>query len=70
MKNVISTVNGWIADITDFLQGLVVLGVLVGILFNDYFGVIGGIGKLMGQIGENGLAGLVALVLVVLWYKK
>ena len=70
MKDVISTVNGWVADITDFLQGLVVLGVLVGILFNDYFGVIGGIGKLMGQIGENGLAGLVALVLVVLWYKK
>ena len=70
MKDVISTVNGWVADITDFLQGLVVFGVLVGILFNDYFGVIGGIGKLMGQIGENGLAGLVALVLVVLWYKK
>ena len=70
MKDVISTVNTWIADITDFLQGLIVLGVVVGILFNDYFGVIGGIGKLMGQIGENGLAGLVALVLVVLWYKK
>ena len=70
MKDVISTVNAWIADITDFLQGLIVLGVVVGILFNDYFGVIGGIGKLMGQIGENGLAGLVALVLVVLWYKK
>ena len=44
--------------------------VVIGILFNDYFGVIGGIGKLMGQIGENGLAGLVALILVVLWYKK
>ena len=70
MKDVISTVNGWLADITDFLQGLIVLGVVVGILFNDYFGVIGGIGKLMGQIGENGLAGLFALVLVVLWYKK
>ena len=42
MKDVISTVNAWIADITDFLQGLIVLGVVVGILFNDYFGVIGG----------------------------
>ena len=70
MKQVISTLNGWISDITDFLQGLVVLGVVIGILYNDYFGVIGGIGKLMGQIGENGLAGLFALVLVVLWYKK
>ena len=70
MKQIISTVNGWVADITDLLLGLVVLGVAVGILFNDYFGVIGGIGSLMGQIGENGLAGLVALILVVLWYKK
>ena len=70
MKQVISSVNGWVNEITEFLQGLIVLGVVVGILFNDYFGVIGGIGKLMENIGENGLAGLVALVLVVLWYKK
>ena len=70
MKQIISSVNEWINDITSLLQGLIVLGVVVGILFNDYFGVIGGIGNLMGQIGENGLAGLVALLLVVLWYKK
>jgi hypothetical protein len=70
MKQIISTVNGWVTIITEFLQGLIVLGVVIGILFNDYFGVIGGIGKLMENIGENGLAGLVALVLVVLWYKK
>ena len=70
MKQIISTVNGWVTIITEFLQGLIVLGVVVGILFNDYFGVIGGIGKLMENIGENGLAGLVALVLVVLWHKK
>ena len=70
MKQIISNVNGWITDLTDFLQGLIVLGVVIGILFNDYFGVIGGIGRLMEQLGENGLAGLVALILVVLWYKK
>ena len=70
MKQIISNVNGWITDFTNLLQGLVVLGIVVGILFNDYFGVIGGIGRLMGQLGENGLAGLVALILVVLWYKK
>ena len=70
MKQVISSVNGWVTTLTEFLQGLIVLGVVIGILFNDYFGVIGGIGRLMENIGENGLAGLVALVLVVLWYKK
>ena len=70
MKQIVSRVNEWITEFNTFLQGLIVLGVVVGILFNDYFGVIGGIGNLMGQVGENGLAGLVALVLVVLWYKK
>ena len=50
MKQVISSVNGWVNEITEFLQGLIVLGVVIGILFNDYFGVIGGIGNLMGQI--------------------
>jgi len=53
-----------------FIHNTSTLGITIGILFNDYFGVIGGIGSLMGQIGENGLAGLVALILVVLWYKK
>ena len=70
MKQLISTVNGMVTELSNFLLSLIVLGVAIGILFNDYFGVIGGIGNLMGQIGENGLAGLVALVLVVLWYKK
>ena len=70
MKQFMSTLNGWVSDITDFLQGLIVLGVVIGILFNDPFHVIEGIGVLMNQVGENGLAGLVALILVVLWYKK
>ena len=70
MKQIISNVNGWVTDITQLLQGIIVLGVVVGILFNDVFGVIGGIGNLMGHLGESGLAGLVALLLVVLWYKK
>ena len=70
MKQIISNVNGWVTEFNTFLQGLIVLGVVIGILFDDYFGVIGGIGTLMGQVGESGLAGLVALILVVLWYKK
>tara|TARA_B100001750_G_C15028213_1_gene360466 strand:+ start:225 stop:437 length:213 start_codon:yes stop_codon:yes gene_type:complete len=70
MKKAISTVTDWIDQITDLLSSLVVLGVLTGILFNDPFGVVAGIGSLMGQVGESGLAGLVALILVALWYKK
>ena len=70
MKNGITTISGWISVISGLLQQIIVLGVVVGILYNDYFGVIGGIGNVMGQVGESGLAGLVALVLVATWYKK
>ena len=70
MKNGITTISGWISVISGLLQQLIVLGVVVGILFGDRFGVIAGIGDLMGQIGESGLAGLVALILVATWYKK
>ena len=70
MKNGITTISGWISVFTGLLQQLIVLGVCVGILFGDVFGVIAGIGNLMGQVGESGLAGLVALILVATWYKK
>ena len=70
MKKAIDTLTTWIYDFTDLLKALIVLGIFVGILYNDIFGVIGGIGRLMGNIGDGGLAGLVALVLVVTWWKK
>ena len=70
MKQIISTVNEMVTELSSFLLSLIVLGVAVGILFNDYFGVIDGIKNLMTGIGEKGLAGLVALILVAVWYKK
>ena len=70
MKKAIASITDWINEFTGLLQTLVVFGVVVGILFDDPFGVIAGIGKLMSQVGDSGLAGLVALLLVVLWYKK
>ena len=70
MKQIIAEVNSWISIFVDLLLGLIVIGVTVGILFNDPFNVIQGIGVIMGNIGDNGLAGLVALILVVIWYKK
>lgn len=70
MKNAFNTITGWISDITDLLSKLLVLGIVIGILFNDYFGVISGIGAVMAQFGDAGLAGLLALVLIVTWYNK
>ena len=70
MKKAMATVTTWLNDLTDLLKALIVFGILAGIIWDDYFGVIGGIGKLMGNIDQGGLAGLVALVLVVTWCKK
>ena len=65
MKKAMATVTTWLNDLTDLLKALIVFGILAGIIWDDYFGVIGGIGKLMGNIDQGGLAGLVALVLAV-----
>ncbi len=70
MNKAFETVTTFIGDITSLLTGLVVLGIVVGILFDDYFGVIGGIGSLMSKFGDAGFAGLLALMLIVFWYKK
>ena len=70
MKKAMATVTTWLNDLTDLLKALIVFGILAGIIWDDYFGVIGGIGKLLGNIDQGGLAGLVALVLVVTWWKK
>ena len=70
MKNAIITINGWISVFTGLLTQLLILGVVIGLLFDDQFGVIEGIGETMALIGQNGLAGLIALVLIATWYKK
>ena len=70
MKKAIVTITSWVNDLSDLLKSLLVRGILIGLVYNDMFGVIGNIGKLMSNIGDGGLAGLVALVLVVTWWKK
>ena len=70
MKGAMNLLTTWLNDITNVLKALIALGVAVGILFNDYFGVIAGIGTLMGQFGDAGVAGLIALLILVSFYNK
>ena len=70
MDKAFKTVTSFVNDVSGLLQGLVVLGIVVGILFDDYFGVIAAIGELMGKFGDAGFAGLLALMLIVFWYNK
>ena len=44
--------------------------IVVGILFDDFFGVIGGLGRIMTQFGDAGFAGILALMIIVMWYEK
>ena len=68
MNDAIAKLTGWISKLTDLLISLVILGVIVGILFNDPFGVIAGVVNLFSQIGVYGLAGLLVLYLIYMMY--
>ena len=70
MNKAFESVTSFVTDVTSLLKGLVVLGIVVGILFDDYFGVIAGLGDLMSKFGDAGFAGLLALMLIVFWSNK
>ena len=70
MLNGIKTLNEWLGTITELLKSLVVVGLVVGILFDDFFGVIAGLGRIMSQFGDAGFAGILALMILVMWYSK
>ena len=70
LKGALKTVNEWLEQITDLLKTLIVIGIVVGILFDDFFGVISGVGRVMTQFGDAGFAGILALMIIVMWYEK
>ena len=70
MLNGIKTLNEWLGTITELLKSLVVVGIVVGILFDDFFGVIAGLGRIMSQFGDAGFAWILALMILVMWYSK
>ena len=69
MKKQVANFTEWLSTFVDLLKVLVTLGIVIGILFGDQFGVIANLGVIMKGLGQQGLAGLVALVLLVSWYK-
>ncbi|MBL7013992.1 MAG: hypothetical protein ISR83_06200 [Candidatus Marinimicrobia bacterium] len=70
MRKALDVVNEWLGLLTELAKSLIVVGIVVGILFDDYFGVIAGIGRVMSQFGDAGFAGLLALAVMVMWYQK
>ena len=70
MRKALDVVNEWLGLLTELSKSLIVVGIVVGILFDDYFGVIAGIGRVMSQFGDAGFAGLLALAVMGMWYQK
>jgi hypothetical protein len=70
MKEALEFVKKWLGELIELLKLLIVVGAIVGILFDDYFGVIEGIGRVIAQFGDGGLAGLLALIIIAMWYQK
>ena len=70
MLDGIKTLNEWLGIAIELLKSLVVVGIIVGILFDDFFGVSGGLGRIMAQFGDAGFAGILALMILVMWYEK
>ena len=66
----LQNLNEWLGQLTDLAKMLVVIGIIVGILFDDFFGVIAGLGRIMAQFGDAGFAGILALMILVMWYEK
>ena len=70
MNNVMKTINDALTSLTGLLINVIVAGTIIGILSDDIFGVIAGIGSAVAMIGDGGVAGLVAVMIVAGWMKK
>jgi|TARA_B110000196_G_scaffold87619_1_gene76049 hypothetical protein len=70
MNNVMKIINDALSSLTGLLVNVIVAGTIIGILYDDVFGVIAGIGSAVAAIGDGGIAGLVAVMVVAMWMKK
>ena len=70
MKKYIKVINNWLVTITDLLKNVLVFAIISGLLFNDPFGTIEMIVKLISGVNEKGLAGFISLAIIILMYRR
>ena len=63
----VNKLNSNISIITHLLINIFVFAVVSGLLFNDPFGTINGIGVIISNISDNGISGLICLLVIVIW---
>ena len=70
MKKYITVMNKWLTTITDLMKNILVFAIISGLLFNDPFGTIGTITKLISGVDPQGLAGFISLAILILIYRR
>ena len=70
MNNAFKLINDTLSTLTGLFINVLVAGTVIGILYDDVFGVIAGIGSAVASIGDGGVAGLVAVMVIAMWMKK
>ena len=70
MKKIIKKINKWLVTVTDLMKNILVFAIISGLLFNDPFGTIGMITKLISGLGTEGLAGFISLAIIILIYRR
>ena len=73
MKEVITTIKGYIDDLVHLMLSFVAIGAVGEVLFGSgVFGmnVIGNLTSIIDKFGESGFAGLVALLVLVGLFRK
>ncbi len=70
MKKIINKINKWLVTVTDLMKNILVFAIISGLLFNDPFGTISVITKVMGGVGTEGLAGFISLAIIILIYRR
>ena len=72
MKEIITTVKGWVDDLAHLMLSFVTIGAVSEVIFGSgIFGVnvIGNLTSIINTFGQSGFAGLVALLVLVGLFK-
>tara|TARA_Y100000310_G_scaffold91153_1_gene88437 strand:+ start:145 stop:357 length:213 start_codon:yes stop_codon:yes gene_type:complete len=70
MNNYIAKGINFLKEITEWLKVIFVFAILAGLLFDDPFGVLANITKLLSDVGDHGMSALIAMLVIMLWGKK
>jgi hypothetical protein len=70
VKEAMSTINGWLRDVTEIGAAAILAFVIIDVLFPGTTGIVNNIGAIVGQFSKEGLSGLIALLLFLVLFKN